>query len=413
MITHKELDKCYLIQVFNRDWHEAYDLCQDIHNSNLVRINSEIEQREITRLISEKKSDWVPSGQGTPADWRDVWIGLSDFFTPGTLTWSTHQDQPSYTNWAYGEPNEDMMSNNVGGTCTFIPADIDASDKWQTYNCGKRDKSYMCELESGKSCPLGWTYFKTDQDTESCLLLVLNGREYVPWWSARQRCAAIGAELFVPDSKSENDALVKYFEEWNRAGVTQMWLGVSANENCDFRKSNGYPLNYEGWSTDEPNCESDTDPQCVVLNTLASENNWKVGNCYSNEAYACQLAVGQKPHQEPIDTPDYYCQQSPDYTEAPFKLYNDDIVGPTCIQFLKNSGNVQGATASWDDSQKRCKEQGANLVSIHSAQQNSWIRSNMHVSKIFQLALSLNYDLGRRILDWNGAVKRTEAKTMG
>ena len=146
MITHKELDKCYLIQVFNRDWHEAYDLCKDIHNSNLVRINSEIEQREITRLISEKKSDWLPSSNG-PSDWRDVWIGLSDFFTPGTLTWSTHQDQPSYTNWAYGEPNEDIMSNNVGGTCTFLPADIDASDKWQTFNCGKRDKSYMCELE--------------------------------------------------------------------------------------------------------------------------------------------------------------------------------------------------------------------------------------------------------------------------
>ena len=35
-----------------------------------------------------------------------------------------------------------------------------------------------------------------------------------------------------------------------------MWIGVSANENCDFRKSNGYPLNYEGWSGDEPKCTS-------------------------------------------------------------------------------------------------------------------------------------------------------------
>ena len=35
-----------------------------------------------------------------------------------------------------------------------------------------------------------------------------------------------------------------------------MWIGVSANENCDFRKSNGYPLDYEGWSGDEPKCSS-------------------------------------------------------------------------------------------------------------------------------------------------------------
>ena len=92
--------------------------------------------------------------------------------------------------------------------------------------------------------------------SKSCLLFVVNGLEYTTWWSARQYCASIGAELFVPDSKTENDNLVKYFEEWKRAGVTQMWIGVSANENCDFRKSNGYPLNYEGWSGDEPKCTS-------------------------------------------------------------------------------------------------------------------------------------------------------------
>ena len=191
---------------------------------------------------------------------KDYWIGLSDYFTPGSLTWSLHQDQPSYTNWAYGEPNDELMSNNVGATCTFIPKDID-SDKWQTTPCGQRDKSWICEQEAGKTCPLGWTYFKANKDVESCILFVVNGLEYTTWWSARQYCASIGAELFLPESKTENDNLVKYFDEWKRAGVTQMWIGVSANENCDFRKSNGYPLDYEGWSGDEPKCTSDSDPQ--------------------------------------------------------------------------------------------------------------------------------------------------------
>ena len=108
-----------------------------------------------------------------------------------------------------------------------------------------------------------------------------------------------------------------------RQGVTRFWLGFSANENCDFKKFNGYPLYYEGWSSDEPNCSSDTDPQCVYLNTLAPETNWKVGNCYSKEAFACQIDVGQKIHEDPVEVPDFYCEQHPDYLETPFKLYQD------------------------------------------------------------------------------------------
>ena len=36
----------------------------------------------------------------------DMWIGLTDYYTPGILTWTINQDQPAYTNWAYGEPNQ-------------------------------------------------------------------------------------------------------------------------------------------------------------------------------------------------------------------------------------------------------------------------------------------------------------------
>jgi len=237
----------------SNDWHEGYDKCKDKFGMGLARIDSELEQKEITRMIKERTA--LNDGK-----LKDYWIGLSDYFTPGSLTWSLHQDQPSFTNWAYGEPSEELMSNNIGATCTFIPKD-ESTDTWQTSPCGQRDKSWICEREAGKTCPLGWTYFKAKKDVESCVLFVVNGLEYTTWWSARQYCASIGAELFVPESKTENDNLVKYFDEWKRAGVTQMWIGVSANENCDFRKSNGYPLDYEGWSGDEPKCTSDSDPQ--------------------------------------------------------------------------------------------------------------------------------------------------------
>ena len=124
----------------------------------------------------------------------------------------------------------------------------------------------------------------------------------------------------------------------------------------------------------------DADPQCVFISTLANENNWKVGNCYSKEAFACKVDVGQKIHEEPIDVPDYYCAQSPDYLETPFKLYQDDITGPKCFQFLKNSGDITGTAKSWDKSKERCEEQGAVLASIHSPQQNAWFSSHIPVN---------------------------------
>ena len=31
-----------------------------------------------------------------------------------------------------------------------------------------RDKSWICEQEPGKTCPIGWTYFKAKKDIEAC-----------------------------------------------------------------------------------------------------------------------------------------------------------------------------------------------------------------------------------------------------
>ena len=62
----------------------------------------------------------------------------------------------------------------------------------------------------------------------------------------------VNGHEYVPNSEAENKALSRFFDDWKRAGVTSFWLGVTANENCDFMKFNGYPLNYECLATDEP-----------------------------------------------------------------------------------------------------------------------------------------------------------------
>ena len=100
-----------------------------------------------------------------------------------------------------------------------------------------------------------------------------------------------------------------------------------------------------------------------------------------NPDESVQVMTNERSHtQWPVDLPDYYCAQSPDYLETPFKLYQDDITGPKCYQFLKNSGDISGTAKSWDKGKERCEEQGAVLASIHSPQQNAWFSSHIPVS---------------------------------
>ena len=187
------------------------------------------------------------------------------------------------------------MNENPGGTCVYVPYDIETTDQWQTIKCGERDKGHICELEAGRTCPDGWTYFRSGPDTDTCVLFVVNGKEHTTWWSAHQYCASYGAQLFLPRSKLENDALNRYTDDWKRAGVTRLWLGAADNSGtCDFKTEKGYPLDYFEWGADEPMCQEDSDINCVYLNTIETENNWAAGNCYAKEAFACQVDVGQE-----------------------------------------------------------------------------------------------------------------------
>ena len=70
--------------------------------------------------------------------------------------------------------------------------------------------------------------------------------------------------------------------------MTRLWIGAVSVENCQFEKDNGYPLNYEGWDASQPACDSSGNPQCVYLDVGVVSDNWKVGNCYMRDAFACQ-----------------------------------------------------------------------------------------------------------------------------
>ena len=53
------------------------------------------------------------------------------------------------------------MTEHPGGACARFGKDFEKNDQWELARCGdKEDMGFMCEMESGKTCPPGWTYFK-------------------------------------------------------------------------------------------------------------------------------------------------------------------------------------------------------------------------------------------------------------
>ena len=388
----KNADKCYKVNVESNSWSDAEIKC-DKSGGNLAVIRSETEQKAVTETILNNEN----------YEKKGYWIGLTDHDTMGTLTWIINQDQPSYQHWAFGEPSDQTLASFPGGTCGFIDNSV-SDDFWSTTKCGEL-QGFVCEHEPGKICPDEWTYYKSDQNTESCLYFVINGHELLQWWSARQYCDSIGSNLFLPTSEAEQNNLSKYYSDWSRAGITRLWIGVeSKDSSCQFSTWDGRSLYYEGWESDQPKCETEPDddsPFCVYMNTLAAGRNWQVGDCYNREAFACQVQVGQKVHEKPVDQSDYYCTQDDGFEQdLQFKLYEDDKIGHKCFMFLRDVGELMALKQSYRVAEIVCESLDAQIATIHSPEQNAWIHghTNKHAmwlgSSGIQGKVPTNWDNG-------------------
>ena len=55
---------------------------------------------------------------------------------------------------------------------------------------------------------------------------MLNGASHRDWIAADHYCQSIGAELLEVNSDDEQFILTTHFKDWNKAGVTRLWLGL-------------------------------------------------------------------------------------------------------------------------------------------------------------------------------------------
>ena len=151
---------------------------------------------------------------------------------------------------------------------------------------------------TGNACPAGWTFLQANGKGK-CYQFVLNGRDHLPWYSTFQYCQSIGAKTLHVENWGEQNAIARYFSEWNRLGIGRMWLGLSDFDHdhpkpdlsCNFRYQDSYgdPA-FTNWdqTTEQPKCEEKAN-SCAYVNT--ANNKWYTTNCNAMEAFGCEARV--------------------------------------------------------------------------------------------------------------------------
>ena len=181
--------------------------------------------------------------------------------------------------------------------------------------------------QQGNQCPSGWTYHQTENGGK-CYLYIVNGAGATTWYTGRNYCKAIGAEMITPTTQVEMETLARYFDQWSRGGVTRFWVGVSNvysqnSGECDMRTESGGYLDIptEFWSADFPqsgcdaaddiNNNGDKEDTCAFVNTLGGSvtGSWQAGSCFGHDAYGCQIEAGGHIHDiANEDRVQYHCE---------------------------------------------------------------------------------------------------------
>ena len=73
----------------------------------------------------------------------NYWIGLSDFAHEGTWRWQESHQEPSYTNWATGQPSNGVVNGDED--CASKGCSITPNCKWNDAPCDSTDA--LCQMD--------------------------------------------------------------------------------------------------------------------------------------------------------------------------------------------------------------------------------------------------------------------------
>ncbi|XP_063816089.1 C-type mannose receptor 2 [Pseudophryne corroboree] len=206
-----------------------------------------------------------------------------------------------------------------------------------TVDYGKDEKWGFCPVKSA-DCEAFWD---KDPLTHSCYQF--NFQSALSWGESWTSCLQQDANLLSINEIHEQT----YINGLLTGYSSTLWIGLNdLNVNGGWQWSDGAPLKYLNWETDQPS--NSEEENCAVIRTESS-GAWQNRNCYNALPYVCKKSSKRSlPPVEPIE-PDVVVKCDPGWQSY----------GTNCYRL--NSENK-----SWQDARKMCVRSDGNLASIHS-----------------------------------------------
>ncbi|KAK7476383.1 hypothetical protein BaRGS_00032383, partial [Batillaria attramentaria] len=111
-------DSCYVFIDENVPWTSAAVICRLVLGADMLEIETQAENDFIASQIFARNGV------------DNIWIGLTDFTREGRWEWTSTKEQPSFTNWGPGQP-DNLGIAEKGQDCAYIRPD----GSWDDESC--------------------------------------------------------------------------------------------------------------------------------------------------------------------------------------------------------------------------------------------------------------------------------------
>ncbi|XP_071824822.1 macrophage mannose receptor 1-like isoform X2 [Apostichopus japonicus] len=328
-------DSCFEVfgysEANRKSWVDANQSCKDM-DAQLASIHTQAEQ---SLLVAELLL----------AGTANVWVGMfSD--NGGPFQWEDGSPV-DYFKWARDQPDGETQNKS----CVELLNNVDEAGRWNDDDCDYLG-GYACQK------PTDVSYFHT----EGPVISICERPNFQPY---RESCFYIdpdpvdfnSAVTLCKDLVSNLATVVDGYEEAFlenmifHKGLDSAWIGLTdAEHNGIYKWVDDWPVWYTNWGHNEPS--RGLQEGCVAM---MSDGSWNDTVCTETKLPICKFTFDSKPT-VPAEVAGYCSSGWSGY-------------GSYC--YLPVSGDGEGFT--WQEANDQCQILGAELVSIHSKDENEFV----------------------------------------